>query len=489
MDHPRLQSLPPSTPTGKKIIVIVVDSLLEEPLQTLMAQNRLPAFSFLKENGWYTSRAISSFPTMSVSIESTMLTGSYPDKHQIPGLRWYDTRENRLVNYGDGFFPTLTSGVQQVMEDSLFHLNNTHLNKEVLTIHEELDQQGKSSASINALVYRGTHLQTLRIPAFKDVQTMAPPYFVLGTFHHSEKTNVGKQYLNSYGVNDDVSIHHLVQLIKENALPAFTMVYLPDMDHDGHKHGANLTDTVIQTDTRLQKILNSFGSWEKALQDHVFIVMGDSGVSTTIDDRQEAIIDLESLFGNWQITKPGNTASGDELALAVNGRMAYVYALQENIKLTDLTNLAVADPRFDTISQKNGEWIEVIQGGTNKQLRFRLGSTYADEFLQKWDIEGDWSVLDLRMDHNHQIQYGAYPDGLMQLYAAHHSHPGRFMILTTQPGFEVTGENSPTHVGGGNHGSFHMVDSYFPMFISGTEKKPKTWRIVDLKSFILDVLK
>ena len=41
---------------------------------------------------------------MSVTIDSTLITGTNPDKHKIPGLVWYNEDEQRIINYGNGFF-------------------------------------------------------------------------------------------------------------------------------------------------------------------------------------------------------------------------------------------------------------------------------------------------------------------------------------------------------------------------------------------------
>lgn len=46
-------------------------------------------------------------------------------------------------------------GIQTTMQDSLFHLNNTHLNKSTSTIFEELKKDGYTTGAINTLVYRG----------------------------------------------------------------------------------------------------------------------------------------------------------------------------------------------------------------------------------------------------------------------------------------------------------------------------------------------
>lgn len=481
----RLQSNPS---VDKKVILIIVDSLLDEPLQTLMNQNNVPAFSFLKEHGFYTNQMISSFPTMSVTIDSTILTGTYPNHHHIPALRWYNYEENRLIQYGDGVFPILQSGVKQVMVDSLFHLNNTHLASGVSTIHEELADRGLTTGSINTLVYRGKQKQLLHIPGpFQDMETNAPDYFVLGTFHKYQQNNLKEQFLDYYGVNNAVSNKHLLDIIKNHSLPSFTMLYLPDLDHEAHKQSENSMKSVIQVDHELQKILNAFGSWEEAIQHHVFIVMGDSGINKIINDKKEAIIDLEEIFYPYRIADLRKTEPADELSLAVNERMAYIYPLHPNIRIEDLVHRLKTDSRLDTISWKNEDWIEVVQGGSGSSLRFRPGSDYTDSFEQKWDMEGNLNVLDLQIDQNRKrISFGSYPDAFMRLFGALHSHPGNFLVATSHPGYEMKGESSVTHVNGGAHGS--LVDSLVPLFITGEKSLPQHLRMVDLKPYILDIL-
>lgn len=485
----RLYSKPTHTP-DKKVVLIIIDSLVDQPLESLIKNNQVPLFQFLMENGWYTNQMVSSFPTMSVTIDSTLLTGTQPHQHRIPALRWYDIHENRYINYGDGALPVLRTGMKTVINDSLYNLNNRHLRQDVRTLHEELANKGMSTASINGIIHRGKTDQLLSIPRpYEDIQTKAPDYFVLGNFHHYTKTNVKEQYMNYYGVNDEVSNEHLIHLIQNQGLPAFTMVYFPDLDHEAHKHGSIPSEALIDIDRKLQRMFNSFDSWSKALEEHVFIIMGDSGVVKIEDDKQVAVINLEEIFSSFQLAELGKSRSTDELALAVNERMTYVYPLQAYIQKEQILEKIRNERRLDTISWKNGNWLEVRQGGTMKQMRFRPGSQYRDPYDQSWDIEGDLSILDLHWNHEiGRLTYGDYPDGLMRLYSAAHSHDGDFLILTSHPGYEMKAIHSHTHVGGGAHGSFHKEDTYFPLFIAGTTEKLESLRVVDLKSYILRLL-
>ncbi|WP_134703457.1 alkaline phosphatase family protein [Ammoniphilus sp. YIM 78166] len=475
---------------SKKVILIIVDSLIKNPLTTMMEERKLPAFRFLKEKGWYTDELVSVFPTMSVVIESTLLTGHYPNHHGVPGLRWYDVEERKLVNYGDGTVSSIRSGAVQTAMNGLLHLNNTHLNQDLPTIHEELASMGKPTASINALVYRGSEQKTLHVPGMAPLATMAPPYFVLGSFHHYVQTGFTHRFFPSYGVNDRVSVDHLLDLIQNKALPDFTIMYMPDLDKESHEEGINTKDTIVKVDQLLQEVLHAFGTWEEALRDHVFIVMGDSGFSRIGEDKAKSVIPLDTLFQPLKIAEPDQTTAADDLAVAVNSRMAYVYPLRQDLDMDQVVEMVKKDARVDMITRRRGEWIEVMHPESGQQLRYRPGLSFTDVYSQTWDIEGEESVLDLDIDtRKKQIGFGKYPDALMQLYAAAHSHSGDYFIMTTAPGYEMEGAHSPIHPGGGNHGSLHKEDLLIPMFVAGTDKRPKTLRVVDLKPFILGLLK
>lgn len=79
--------------------------------------NQLPAFQYLIEHGQYYKNLVSSFPTMSVTIDSSLLTGKYPDEHRIPGLTWYSSDEKKVINYGTGPMEVLRQSVDPVVTD------------------------------------------------------------------------------------------------------------------------------------------------------------------------------------------------------------------------------------------------------------------------------------------------------------------------------------------------------------------------------------
>ncbi|MFP3803207.1 alkaline phosphatase family protein, partial [Paraburkholderia sp. SIMBA_027] len=78
---------------------------------------KAPAFEFLIENGQFYPNVISSYPTMSVTIDSSLLTGAFADEHHIPGLIWFNEQAKRIVSYGSGPTEIWNTGVRNVVQD------------------------------------------------------------------------------------------------------------------------------------------------------------------------------------------------------------------------------------------------------------------------------------------------------------------------------------------------------------------------------------
>src|SRR5699024_11616892 len=93
-------------------------------LEVSVQSGRAPALKFLMENGTYIENMVSSFPTMSVTIDSSLLTGTYADQHKIPGLNWFDSTEKQFNNYGTGFKETFRLGVRHTAHNMIHRLKS-----------------------------------------------------------------------------------------------------------------------------------------------------------------------------------------------------------------------------------------------------------------------------------------------------------------------------------------------------------------------------
>lgn len=261
--------------TYKSVIVLLYDSLMSKPLQQAIQEGKAPAFDFLMKRGSFYPQVVSSYPTMSVAIDSTILTGSYPDHHHVPGLIWFNEQEQTTVSYGSGPHETIVNGVANVLQHSAIHLNQQHLSKQVQTIYEKLAQQNVQAASINGLIYRGGTAHELYVPGLlshmntlpRQLTVNGPELLSLGVLAQYNKDNDRHNYAwDKFGFNNKFTVNELALLIKNNQLAPFTFAYLPDADTLLHKHGPDDLQAIEQADQSLQQLLDLFGSWEAASQ-------------------------------------------------------------------------------------------------------------------------------------------------------------------------------------------------------------------------------
>ncbi|PZE19724.1 alkaline phosphatase family protein [Paenibacillus xerothermodurans] len=483
----------------KPVILIMVDSLLSSSIDRGIQQNILPTFRYLADHGQYYKEFVSSFPTMSVTIDSTLLTGTYPDKHRVPGLVWYSANDKTLINYGTGTKDVMQRGINPFLQQTFFQLNDTHLSKQITTIYEDLAAEGRQSGSINGIIYRGSAEHTLTFPSWlhgttslpAEQKVKGPDFFTLGAFSNplagviDLKVNMTQQF----GINNQYAADVASYLIKNNHVPDLLCVYMPDLDAELHEDGPSHMDTLKDVDQQLNQIMQSYGSRDEALRQAVFILVGDSGVTPVRRAGEQAVIELPDILMNYEILTPGDTATDQtEVALASNEDMAYVYNLNAKYSMRDIADDLRADNRIDIVAWKENGWIYVMKGGTQKEMQYRPNGDVHDTYNQSWTVQNDVDVLDLQWDRaRHTVQYGDYPDALQRLSAALHSHQGDFLVVTSKYGYELADKNSRSHTGGGAHGSLHRWDSLVPVLICGTERAPKTERMVDMKSYFLEL--
>ncbi len=376
-------------------------------------------------------------------------------------------------------------------------MNHQHLSKQQQTIHELLKDREIESASINALLYRGSNLGRLNIPFLlslftglpKKLATYSPDQFSYGAMSRLNPLKSNSYFWQKYGFNDRFSANELLYLIKHNKLSPFTITYFPDLDQSVHKNGRVDVKGIEKVDKQLQKVLNHYQSWDEALNNNIWIVLGDNGQAWIDNDRHNALIDLRKLLSSYQIAKlRGGITQKDEVVLCVNERMSFIYSLDtEKVPLDEIASLLQQDQRIDVIANRKGKEVIVTSGLHRGHLHFYPDGELVDEYGQSWSVEGNEEILDLEIAQN-KIKYGDYPDALARLYSPFFSHDGEYIITSAKPGHEFIGEGSPTHVGGASHGGLHKQDSLVSMIVCGTDSTPSNLRIVDLKDWLLSLI-
>lgn len=488
----------PKHSQNKCIIMLLIDSLMYPALAKAIQEEQTPALKFFIEKGNIYKNVVSPFPTMSVNVDSSLLTGVYADIHQIPGLVWFHEKEKRLINYGSHIRELIKLGLKNSLKDIFYNINNVHLNPEIKTIHEELDERGKTTASINGLLYRGNAEKTLTWPfLFSFISSLGTKTitkgtnpFVYGSFAKISPSKKYGHFWSKYGFNDSFSTKELSYLIKKNKLPDFSMTYFPDMDQIVHKKGPMDTSGIKKVDQKLQRILNIYPSWEEALKENIWIIIGDNGQASIDPNKNKALIDLRKLLHSFHIMKlRDRNPKDDQIVLGVNERMAFIYSLnlQKN-PISEIIKPLQTDDRIDVIAYLKDDYVHVLSGAIKGELIFKPNGPCIDQYEQSWEITGDLEILDLSIE-NLQIQYHDYPDALARLYSSLKSHSGNYVVISAKPGFEFVGEGSPTHIGGASHGGLHKQDSLVPMIVAGTNRAPKHLRLIDLKDWILSLYK
>lgn len=484
-------------PSSKPVVFLLIDSLMDEPLQKAIEEGKAPALEYLSANGNYFPEIVSSYPTMSVAIDSTLLTGTYPDQHRIPALAWFNKEDNRLINYGSSVTEAYNLGFKNILHDTVYNLNQEHLSENVNTIYEKLDKRQLDSASLNGLMYRGNQSHSLEIPrilpAFNllsgEVSVDGPSLLSVGSLSQfNPENNRHNNFWQKLGINDAFTANELKYLIQNDILPSFTLAYFSDLDQRVHEEGRMDIEGIEEIDEHLQDLLNEYPTWEEALEEVTFIVYGDSGHSNIEKEESKALIDLNSLSDTYELSSLGDPIRHeDQVVLAVNARMAYINLLDDEIDYTEMASHLIEDDRIGFIAWEDDTGNHVISGDSDEQLTFNPQGQYVDEYNQEWDLSGDFSILDLSVKGENRIEYGVYPDGLARLYGALHSHDGRYLIVDAKPGHEFIGDYSPTHLGGGGHGSLHEQDSLTPLITTGTIIEPEHKRIVNFKEWILEL--
>jgi len=488
----------------KKLILFVVDSLHPSVLGRILSEGNAPAFRFLVKHGTYIDRVISSFPTMTPVATSSMITGTWPDQHGVPGFIWYNEEIRKIVDYGATWQSILKIGLEKVLRNLLHKLNEDHLNPKIPTLYEQLEAGGYSTGNINFFMHRAKNSYIAKVPFSLALETRfrlhqekvyGPSHLTLGQLIHppfsGRKKNYPRGPLDRFGFNDIFSGKIAAQLIRERQQPDFMVVYFPDNDKYSHQHGPLRSGFSIErADQQVASVLDEFGSWEKALEKNVIIVTGDHAQST-VGLGREYLIDLDrdlKSFKRLKATEEANVEDNKhEIVICPNERMAFIYLLQRNDEiLPEVVGILAKDPRNAQISWKVSEnKFCVVQGGTEKELFFSRTGPYQDVYGQTWSYEGELSVVDAQVISEQIIEFRKFPDAFNRLITALEARGGSRIVVSAASGYEYFAAGAPIHPGGGSHGSLEEEDSTVPMIVAGMPLKLEHARIIDLCPMIL----
>ncbi|CCO07201.1 alkaline phosphatase family protein [Desulforamulus hydrothermalis] len=487
-------------PTTKGMIYIIIDSFHPRALAQGLQQGKLPALSFLIKNGSLDEGCVSNFPTMTPACTSALATGAPPSRHTVPGIVWYHRGERRIINYNFNWLSLFQRGLQQKVQDLVFNLNHRHLSWEVQTIYEQLEVKGILTAAVNPFFYRANTAYSVRLPfiiklltlfELSDMKIFGPQGFCLGQLYQppGKLRQIIKdiRYWRKFGLNDEFSVRAAAWFLQQKQRPRLLTIYFPDTDKAAHAQNADCCHPCLtKLDQKIAELLNCFPSWQEALNQYTFLVVGDHAQSTLTKGRQ-ALIKIPRRLAMYAQAKPADEYIEEkDIAICSNERMAYIYILRYRPGMRKhMVKCLLEEPQLDQVIWQEAGWYHVATHRGN--LSFRKGGQLKDDYHNRWEVVGDKAALDMTVE-GEQIRYGVYPNALERIsHCLDNPHAGE-LVITAKPGYILQGEGNPGRPGKGSHGSLHQEDSLVPLIISGTSQRLDKPRLIDIVPFIKSLL-
>lgn len=469
----------------RPVHLIIIDSW--HPRLLLQELDALPALRHLTRAGMLDPACISTFPTVTPTALSTLVTGTPAAGHGIQGIMWFSRAEDRYVHYWPSPQSLQQGTLPRVLRDILINLNTQHLRARTPTLFELLERAGVVSGCVNFPISRGDHAHRVRLPWLirwasglgSHLSMRGPQHFYYGDVLRPQGY-WPRGPLFKYGLTDRRAGDYGAEMIRQ-VRPGFQLVYLNEHDLRSHQHGPmGCAYSLRIIDRQLGKLMAAYGSWEAATREARWVLVGDHAQSE-IGGFPGYAVNVYQAFKGFKVAPlagSGLREGGHDLAIAPNDRSALLY-LADRALLPGVVAELSSWPSVEQIAWKEGPWTTCRHAETGRQLSWKLGGPYRDAFGRDWSLDGDWSVLDLRRNGS-ALRDGDYPDAMGRLEGALAGEAD--LVITARLGHEFT---TGFTMGKGNHGSLHREDSCVPLLTVGLTPPQRPVRTLDLVPMIL----
>lgn len=497
----------------KKVLLIVIDALTSRILKPTMNRGKLPNIRALANAGSFNPECTAIFPSLTPAATASIITGFYPQTHNLLGYHWYDLETNEVIYYGDDFRVILNQGLSKFFEELVINLNHRRLQGE--TLFEMVERTHLQAASLNYLIYRGKARHKANIPLWFSLLPGVPfseelsgpslMYFgdLVGTpVHNTPLDRVGGVF-NRFGFVDDNTSTILLQLAEKRSLPDLTVAYFPDNDHQSHLAGPEEALPVLKNvDSKLGDLFRAYGGLKHMLSEFCIIITGDHAQSEMVADEETANIKLDKILADFVIAPAGKPwQPGDQLMICPDMRAAQIYF--QTITATQLEHVAallLADPRVDQLiwpaaysgKGEKGYYVATLDRG---RLHFWPGTDGAnvavDYYGCPWSWVGNLETVGGELLADNTLVFHNYPNAFERIVGALDCKNSGHLWLTARPGCEFSVKETNIHAGGGSHGSLHALDSLSPLLVAGAPEGiqlPLHPRSVDIAPLCMTVL-
>ncbi|HET8862383.1 MAG TPA: alkaline phosphatase family protein [Solirubrobacterales bacterium] len=481
---------------ARKLVLTYVDSLRTDMLERAVGEGRAPTFGALLERGVLIPDCVSSFPSVTPVACAELVTGAGADQHWISGMNWFHRLEQRYVEYGSSLDATRTVGVFRALYDLVYNMNLAHLNPQVETLFERLDDAGLRTACTPFLIYRGRHrhqvsldgllrraVDTTRLK-FRH-HTWGPAELFYGELYASREVPCKPSSIP--GSRDGYSACCAAELERGGNYD-FLLFSLPDNDNYSHRFGPEASvESIAKADHCFAKLVEAGGGLDRFLDEHALILVADHAQTPV----SRGLPLAELLAREWTVLAPSDDKPElAQLAVSPTGRAAHIYLLPgegERADPDDVRQRLGETEGVDLICWREGETAVVQRRG--EQLRFERGDQVADLRRRRWNVVGDQSVLDGTIEDRTFLS-DEYPDALARVFAAVNAPQAGDFILSLTDGYEAVDWGGVSHAGGGSHGSLLAGDSLGPLLFVGCgpadSSERQQWTLQDVAPVVLE---
>jgi hypothetical protein len=475
------------------LVLVVIDALKPAMLERAVAVGRAPALARIMQEGVYVDDCVAAFPSVTPVCAASITTGLGPEGHHIPSMNWYHREEARYVEYGSSFSASRQFGVLRSLTDTVYRMNAEHLNPEIPTVFESLDDAEVRTAGTTYLIYRGRYPhEVANETALARIVTSTlfrrtidgPKELFYADIYASRKTGCRGQ-LGLPGIRDQHT-GCVGAFLEENDLYDFMLFSLPDNDAWSHKNGPHSQVTSIAAaDRQLERLMHAGGGPEAFLDEHAVVVCSDHS-QAPVEDR----IRLAEAFSEFEVATPSPARSENaEIAVSPAQRSAMVYALDEE-RRDQLVQRSVS-VALDTQGVDLACWLAggeaVVRNAAGAELRFAPEGPVQDLRGERWHIDGSLAAIG-GSDRDGRLHTPSYPDALSRVWSSLQCPTSGDVLLSAAPNYEFVDWGGADHVGGGSHGSLHSTDSLGVLMWCGTGPESRTareqWSLRDITPMI-----
>jgi predicted AlkP superfamily pyrophosphatase or phosphodiesterase len=448
-------------------VTILVDGLRADLFGELLSAGALPNIQkHLVERGTLVETCVSTFPSTTGPAHLPFITGVMPGYNDCPGLRWVDRHHRTLRDYC-------------TMHNVLFNADFPKSNR---TLYEILSDV--RTACIFDFVSRGAS-DIVNVPA----KTL---WFML-----TGEMDVWRKM-------DGYAVDAFRELYASGAVPRYSFVWMPAIDHLGHFHGSRnqvILDRVEDVDKQVGRIMTTLhdrGLYDKTL---VSLVV-DHGLSDTAchleirDTLDKYGLDvLENLTDNDQFNSlfqknAARGVSGNSFALLYfaarkEGRLSTAsYDWTRKPEYGELRSFPVKGSTHidlvDLLRREEGIGLVMVREKEDALLVFSgqgEGTIERDYSSLRYSFSGrdplgyaenpGSAVLVDGQYHDKDEWFMAtrktdYPDGLFQIAQLFDAERCGDIVVTARPGWDLMDQGHKA-----SHGSLERTHLHVPCVIAG----------------------